>query len=140
MDPAKNQLCDPWIELENVDQQQVSGDTVFTIANHATVDCLYQDHSSSSVALCTLWCQIQSLQVINCFKLKYKLYFSLNLISRYMYKCSILYVFQGSQCAPLCPEEYLNEIESDLLCDLWLQLNSLKEDQIPSSPLRQNLR
>ena len=70
-DPAESLVCNLWLELETKQQQQAgggmtavdSGAVISTTANLAPVSCLYQDHSTSSGSLCSLWCQIQVFEV-----------------------------------------------------------------------------
>ena len=70
-DPAESLVCNLWLELETKQQQQAAGGmmavdssaVISTTANLAPVSCLYQDHSTSSGSLCSLWCQIQVFEV-----------------------------------------------------------------------------
>ena len=71
-DPESPLLCELWTELQNLNQQQLSAgpgeldggnNFISTTGNLAPVSCLYQEHTTSSAGLCSIWCQIQVFQV-----------------------------------------------------------------------------
>ena len=58
-DPARMLLCQLWNQLEMLKSTSTA---VIVTDNLRPVECLYEDHITSSAPLCDLWCQIQNFK------------------------------------------------------------------------------
>ena len=58
----QGKICDIWLQLSNL---QLSNSTALAPSKPNVVECPYQEDSSSNI-LCSLWCQIQSIEGSKC--------------------------------------------------------------------------
>ena len=91
--PEEDVLCKLWSELQNL--ETVNGSETNNSEPLMPIECTYLENSTSSDLLCKLWCNIQNHKGFKCIE---------------------------------CPEQYTNDSEGSLLCELWSELEMLRYD------------
>ena len=109
-DPEESLLCELSNKLTDLETEAMPSEgmpsQLETITLPPSVDCIYTENPTSAVQLCELWCQIV--------------------------------VFEGSECSTevACPAQYQGDPEESTLCQLWMELEMLlNEEGMPSQTI-----
>ena len=161
-DPANPLLCDLWFEIETLNHEIETSEETTTMSPTTNLTCKYKDHPTSSDPLCNVWCKIQKLKGLQCIFCpdEYKTNPAganlcrlwgelvelensekLTTISNPQYEickyethntssqilCDLWCQVQTYKEELCCPELYIGDNEEQLLCQLWTELEELKE-------------